>query len=88
MAGMLPGVECARRRRFHQSGSNGSGYSDSTIISRRSSFCLYTSNNESHHLPSNSSSNLVSKYALSLFFCPKKKNNDMGLIGLFRVIIN
>ncbi|KAJ4709677.1 RING/U-box superfamily protein [Melia azedarach] len=50
MAGMLPGVECARRRRFHQSG----GYSDSQTISahsgtRRSSFCLYTSNHESHH---------------------------------------
>lgn len=49
MAGMLPGVECARRRRFHQSG----GLLDSPSISphnstRRSSFCLYASNHESH----------------------------------------
>ncbi|CAN1318559.1 Probable E3 ubiquitin-protein ligase RHY1A [Linum perenne] len=35
MAGMLPGVECARRRRFHKSGGI-----------RRPSFCLYTSNHE------------------------------------------
>ncbi|KAJ1436974.1 Zinc finger, RING-type [Sesbania bispinosa] len=48
MAGMLPGVECARRRRFHKSG----GCLDSPSLSphnstRRSSFCLYASNNES-----------------------------------------
>ncbi|XP_027339076.1 uncharacterized protein LOC113852880 isoform X3 [Abrus precatorius] len=48
MAGMLPGVECARRRRFHQSG----GYMDlpslaSHTSTRRSSFCLYASNHES-----------------------------------------
>ncbi|KAJ4836882.1 hypothetical protein Tsubulata_015781 [Turnera subulata] len=44
MAGMLPGVECARRRRFHQSGDcpNPSTHN----LTRRSSFCLYTSNNE------------------------------------------
>ncbi|PON35938.1 43kDa postsynaptic protein [Parasponia andersonii] len=50
MAGMLPGVECARRRRFHQSG----GSSDSLGAppfgrTRRSSFCLYTSNHETNH---------------------------------------
>ncbi|KAL3362794.1 hypothetical protein AABB24_012218 [Solanum stoloniferum] len=54
MAGMLPGVECARRRRFHQS----SGCIDSSNTAdfsstRRSSFCLYTSN---HEHPFNSSS--------------------------------
>ncbi|KAH0649827.1 hypothetical protein KY284_029739 [Solanum tuberosum] len=54
MAGMLPGVECARRRRFHQSSgciasSNTTGFSST----RRSSFCLYTSN---HEHPFNSSS--------------------------------
>ncbi|XP_009613106.1 uncharacterized protein LOC107759976 [Nicotiana tabacum] len=54
MAGMLPGVECARRRRFHQS----SGWLDSSHTfgfssTRRSSFCLYTS---SHEYPLNSSS--------------------------------
>ncbi|XP_050216763.1 probable E3 ubiquitin-protein ligase RHY1A [Mercurialis annua] len=48
MAGMLPGVECARRRRFHQSSdavtaTASYGGSGST---RRSSFCLYTSNHD------------------------------------------
>ncbi|XP_061359395.1 probable E3 ubiquitin-protein ligase RHY1A [Gastrolobium bilobum] len=48
MAGMLPGVECARRRRFHMSG----GYLDSQSMvthnsTRHSSFCLYASNHES-----------------------------------------
>ncbi len=57
MAGMLPGVECARRRRFHQS----SGSSDSPTVAahgctRRSSFCLYTSKHENHHAASSSSS--------------------------------
>lgn len=50
MAGMLPGVEAARRRRCHQSGG---GLFDSTGASannsvRRSYFCLYASNHESH----------------------------------------
>lgn len=44
MAGMLPGVECARRRRFHQAGDypapGSSGWT------RRSSFCLHTGSNE------------------------------------------
>ncbi|CAN0860960.1 hypothetical protein LINGRAHAP2_LOCUS8081 [Linum grandiflorum] len=41
MAGMLAGVECARRRRFHRSGiDNFSGKI------RRPSFCLYPSNHE------------------------------------------
>ncbi|KAJ4957540.1 hypothetical protein NE237_024651 [Protea cynaroides] len=50
MAGMLPGVECARRRRFHQGG----GWNESHCSSsngrrtRRSAFCLYTSNHETH----------------------------------------
>ncbi|KEH38087.1 putative transcription factor C2H2 family [Medicago truncatula] len=48
MAGMLPGVESARRRRVHKCG----GFSDSPSFSshntsRRSSFCLYASNHES-----------------------------------------
>ncbi|KAI4344230.1 hypothetical protein L6164_011480 [Bauhinia variegata] len=42
MAGMLPGVECARRRRFHDSPAMAAHNS-----TRRSSFCLYTSNHES-----------------------------------------
>ncbi|XP_045831817.1 uncharacterized protein LOC123923190 [Trifolium pratense] len=35
---MLPGVECARKRRLHQ--SRGGGYDSTTIRS----FCLYTRN--------------------------------------------
>ncbi|KAF7851190.1 hypothetical protein BT93_L4336 [Corymbia citriodora subsp. variegata] len=54
-AEMLPGVECARRRRFYQS----HGQPDSLVIAaatapaatRRSSFCLYTT----HHAPTSSS---------------------------------
>ncbi|XP_022730703.1 probable E3 ubiquitin-protein ligase RHY1A [Durio zibethinus] len=50
MAGMLPGVECARRRRFHQSGGSSDSPSVAAIGStRRSSFCLYTSNHDTHH---------------------------------------
>lgn len=41
MAGMLAGVECARRRRFHQGG----GLANS---SRRPGFRLYTTNLEPH----------------------------------------
>ncbi|KAK7411649.1 hypothetical protein VNO78_03084 [Psophocarpus tetragonolobus] len=48
MAGMLPGVECARRRRFHRclDSSNSSSLASSHVSSRRSSFCLYASNHE------------------------------------------
>ncbi|KAM7267435.1 hypothetical protein ACFE04_009601 [Oxalis oulophora] len=53
MAGMLPGVECARRRRFHQSRGGAPSESPSVAAAhgwtRRSSFCLYTSNHDSHH---------------------------------------
>ncbi|GMY35719.1 probable E3 ubiquitin-protein ligase RHY1A [Fagus crenata] len=50
MAGMLPGVECARRRRFHPSG----GLSDSPSTpahggTRRSCLSLYPTSNETHH---------------------------------------
>ncbi|XP_010265712.1 PREDICTED: probable E3 ubiquitin-protein ligase RHY1A [Nelumbo nucifera] len=49
MAGMLPGVECARRRRFHQGGSwaESQGIAGNTRT-RRPSFCLYTSSHETH----------------------------------------
>ncbi|XWS17042.1 hypothetical protein CRYUN_Cryun33cG0033800 [Craigia yunnanensis] len=51
MAGMLAGVECARRRRFHQSGWSSDSPSVAAAGStRRSSFCLYTSNHETHHI--------------------------------------
>ncbi|MBA0867939.1 hypothetical protein Goshw_006277 [Gossypium schwendimanii] len=49
MAGMLPGVECARRRRIHLTGA----LSDSPTpppyrFPRKSSFCLYTTNQDTH----------------------------------------
>ncbi|XP_058067490.1 probable E3 ubiquitin-protein ligase RHY1A [Magnolia sinica] len=47
MAGMLPGVECARRRRFHQGGSD-PPVGVKKGGTRRSSFCLYTSSRDSH----------------------------------------
>ncbi|XP_031106991.1 probable E3 ubiquitin-protein ligase RHY1A isoform X1 [Ipomoea triloba] len=75
MAGMLPGVECARRRRFHQGG----GWSDSTASTttssstRRSSFCLYTSNHDSHLSSSSSSSSMQQRGAIG------KANQDEKL---------
>ncbi|XP_077236714.1 uncharacterized protein LOC143878294 [Tasmannia lanceolata] len=48
MAGMLPGVECARRRRFHQGGSTDSQNIIAKSGTRRSSFCLYSSKHESN----------------------------------------
>ncbi|XP_050364594.1 probable E3 ubiquitin-protein ligase RHY1A [Argentina anserina] len=47
MAGMLPGVECARRRRVHRSGESPS-LANTNGCSRRPSFCLYASNHETH----------------------------------------
>ncbi|XP_070008039.1 uncharacterized protein [Nicotiana sylvestris] len=48
MAGMLAGVECARRRKFHKnSGLLDSSYNTSVFSSTRKSFlCLYTSSHE------------------------------------------
>ncbi|XP_054807247.1 probable E3 ubiquitin-protein ligase RHY1A [Prosopis cineraria] len=48
MAGMLPGVESARRRRFHQTGPS----SDCPHFTRRPSLCLYSSNHEFLHFSS------------------------------------
>lgn len=55
MAGMLPGVESARRRRCHGTSaawadSQSSSFIESSNSSRRSSLCLYSSN---HSLQSN-----------------------------------
>ncbi|CDP10512.1 unnamed protein product [Coffea canephora] len=75
MAGMLPGVEVARRRRFHQSG----GWLDSSSASpsghcstRRSSFCLYVSNHES---PLSSSTSIVPRSSISQAYCDQKLND-------------
>ncbi|CAN8272269.1 unnamed protein product [Cochlearia groenlandica] len=55
MAGVLPGVECARRRRFHGGAppidlSNTASLAAGTghVWTRRPSFSLYTTNHESH----------------------------------------
>ncbi|KAK6131861.1 hypothetical protein DH2020_034384 [Rehmannia glutinosa] len=49
MAGMLPGVEAARRRRFHQKSNNNINYYGSEITqTRRSSFSLYASTHDFH----------------------------------------
>ncbi|KAL9261301.1 putative E3 ubiquitin-protein ligase RHY1A [Drosera capensis] len=53
MAGSLPGVETARRRRIHQSSGCpglGVGYG----YTRRPAFCLYTTNNETHFISASS----------------------------------
>ncbi|XP_052198739.1 probable E3 ubiquitin-protein ligase RHY1A [Diospyros lotus] len=72
MAGMLPGVECARRRRFHQSG----GWSESPgtaghFSTRRSSFCLYASSHESH----------LSSSSLQRSSAPKQAYQDDHKLG-------
>lgn len=69
MAGSLPGVECARRRRFHQSVA----WSDSPNMAvhggtRRSSFCLYTSNHDTHHSYTSSLVHLSIKFSFSFYF--------------------
>ncbi|XP_022946687.1 probable E3 ubiquitin-protein ligase RHY1A [Cucurbita moschata] len=58
MAGMLPGVECARRRRFHQSITSSDTPSTAAKLgsTRRPSFCLYTSNRDFHITSSSSCS--------------------------------
>ncbi|MED6113957.1 hypothetical protein PIB30_075631 [Stylosanthes scabra] len=59
MAGMLPGVESARRRRLH--GSKGcldlpsSSMASTHNTTRRSSLCLYAANHEPLHSPLSSS---------------------------------
>ncbi|XP_075670213.1 uncharacterized protein LOC142639975 [Castanea sativa] len=51
MAGMLPGVECARKRRFHQSVAGGPESANLAANggTRRSYLSLYPTNNETHH---------------------------------------
>ncbi|KAL2327378.1 hypothetical protein Fmac_020805 [Flemingia macrophylla] len=48
MAGTLPGVECARRRRLHRClDSNSTSLASHNTFTRRSSFCLYANSHES-----------------------------------------
>ncbi|CAL4885789.1 unnamed protein product [Urochloa decumbens] len=50
MAGMLPGVECARRRRLRQGGSSSAGAAEAPCGTRRPSFCLHTGVHDRAHL--------------------------------------
>ncbi|KAH6818488.1 hypothetical protein C2S51_002091 [Perilla frutescens var. frutescens] len=65
MAGMLPGVEAARRRRFHQKSNHFYGGAEpspaaSGCSTRRSSLCLYVSSHDFHLCSSTSSSSSFS----------------------------
>ncbi|KAL6591431.1 hypothetical protein ACP70R_049934 [Stipagrostis hirtigluma subsp. patula] len=55
MAGMLPGVECARRRRIRQGGSSSSGAAEAPCGTRRPAFCLYAGGHDHAHLGSSGS---------------------------------
>ncbi|XP_042479477.1 probable E3 ubiquitin-protein ligase RHY1A [Macadamia integrifolia] len=73
MAGMLPGVECARRRRIHQGG----GWIESQSKvgngrTRRSAFCLYASNGHESHLSSSSSSSSLQRNTTNQSFQDEK----------------
>ncbi|XP_045829731.1 probable E3 ubiquitin-protein ligase RHY1A [Trifolium pratense] len=75
MAGMLPGVESARRRHVHKGG----GFSDSPSLtshntSRRSGFCLYASNHESR--PSSLSSSSMQRN--TIFYQTHQDENMVG----------
>jgi hypothetical protein len=48
MAGMLPGVECARRRRLRRSGAVAGDAAAGGGGSRRLSFCLYAAGHGGH----------------------------------------
>ncbi|KAI3900971.1 hypothetical protein MKW92_022563 [Papaver armeniacum] len=67
MAGILPGVECARRRRFHQTDSYSSviGTNCSNDRTRRYSFCLYTSSSNDTHPNYSSSASSSLKRSIS-----------------------
>lgn len=71
MAGMLPGVESARRRRFHGGLDSNSTSLSSHVSTRRSTFCLYASNHESH-LSSSSS------LQRSMLYQPHQDENMVG----------
>ncbi|CAJ1975586.1 unnamed protein product [Sphenostylis stenocarpa] len=55
MAGMLPGVECARRRRFHRCLDSNSTFIASYVSTRRSSFGLYAGSSHECRLSSSTS---------------------------------
>jgi len=65
MAGMLPGVECARRRRLRQGGSS-SGAAEAPCGTRRPSFCLYAGGHDHAHLGSAAASKVSHSIQLYL----------------------
>lgn len=80
---MLPGVECARRRRFHQSSGDSTGGAAAFSSTRRPSFCLYTSNHETSHSSISSLVTLSLSLSLScswilIFLC---------LLGFWRLLL-
>lgn len=81
MAGMLPGVEAARRRRFHQKsnqcyGASGHG---GTCSTRRPSFCLYVS---SHDFQLCSSTSSTVQILINIY------SYQMGSSWVFSFILN
>lgn len=84
MAGMLPGVECARRRRFHHSinSSDSPSTAAKSGSTRRPSFCLYTSNRDFHLISSSSSQVIMNKNLKknsSSLFCFSGKSDELFL---------
>jgi hypothetical protein len=63
MAGMLPGVECARRRRLRQGGA-AAGDAAAGGGSRRPSFCLYAAGHGGHPAGAGNPAKVV-----SIFWC-------------------
>jgi hypothetical protein len=57
MAGMLPGVVCARRRRMWQGG--GTGAEQTAGGARRLSFCLYAAGHGTHPVGTGNSGSKV-----------------------------
>ncbi|KAG4946923.1 hypothetical protein AAZX31_15G190800 [Glycine max] len=73
MAGMLPGVECARRRRLHRCLDSNSTSLTSHASTRRSSFCLYASNHECRL-------SLSSSLQRSMLYQPHPDENMGGVV--------
>ncbi|WOG96565.1 hypothetical protein DCAR_0415901 [Daucus carota subsp. sativus] len=82
MAGMLPGVESARRRRCHGTSagwadSQSSSIFESSNSSRRSSLCLYSTNHSSHF-------NLLQKRTVNKYQQQQEHEEDEKLGGAAR----
>ncbi|XP_022751578.1 uncharacterized protein LOC111300202 [Durio zibethinus] len=75
MALIIPGVKCARRRRIHQSGGSSDSPSQTALgFTRKSYFCLYTSNNGTHQ-------SFVSSQQRSMFIRASEDEKLGGVAG-------